>query len=267
MDTLAPSEMHQVGTTGSDDTLLAARPSKQMSDGARSARVAMLSANPSLRVQPDAYGRGAGVEITSFDERYVLTRRMQENSFDIVVLDTSSLDVPAHEFVRDLRRDSDVGIIVASDLLDTVHRVLALEFGADDIIALPADDREVHARIRALARRVQRPVGHLSPGYQFESWRLNLLSRRLVSAQGAEVRLTAKEFEVLSLLLQQSNRPVAREDIHGAYSDRADSRAADALVGRLKRKIIAAGGRDDLIRSVRSVGYVLTANVTQLDSR
>lgn len=180
----------------------------------------------------------------------------------VLIVESGALTIPIHEFVRDLRGASAIGIIVVAQQSTARDRIRALESGADEFLCPAPEPGELLARARALARRIG--TGTLSAVsstlYKFDGWRLDRVARSLVSPVGTPVQLTTREFDALTLLLESANRPVARARFNAADLQ-AESRAPDALVGRLRRKLLAAGADKRLIRPVRSVGYILTGDV------
>lgn len=187
------------------------------------------------------------------------------DSLKVLIVETGVLTTPAQEFVRDMRVASTIGIIFVAQQSTSRDRIMALESGADEFLCPSPDLDELLARARALVRRVGpgAPRSGASTQFEFDGWRLDRVARMIVSPEGTPVQLTAREFDALTLLLETANRPVERARFNVADLQ-VDSRAPDALVGRLRRKLLAAGADKRLIRPVRSVGYILTADVRRL---
>ncbi len=183
----------------------------------------------------------------------------------IVVIDHAALPVPTHEFVRNLRGASTVGIVIVAEQSSAAQRILALESGADEFLSPIPEVGELLARLRSLARRIGPEVvtSPTSTRFEFDGWSLDRLARSLFSPAGTPVQLTTREFDALTLMLEAANQPVERAQFNVAELN-AESRAPDALVGRLRRKLLAAGASKRLIRPVRSIGYILSADVRRL---
>lgn len=181
---------------------------------------------------------------------------------DIVILVSGGFDPAIQEVIRTLRKRSDIGIIVIGPNEEPTDRILHLELGADDHICQTQGVREALARIKGLARRIECAGVTESKEYEFDGFRLMVSTRSLTSRDGVQVPITLREFDTLLLLLKNANRTVGRADIQGVGNAQVESRAADAIVGRLRRKLSANGGRQGLIRSVRSVGYTLSSPVS-----
>lgn len=204
----------------------------------------------------------SGTPISPIPTRPALLEHLECKQLDVVLLDWNEPATPLHELIRQLRAVSRIGLIAISSHADIVDRVLAYEFGADDCFSHMLDPREGLARVRALARRISQEGAGPPQGYEFDGWRLDLMSRTLVHETLGAVNLTSREFDALCVLLRSANRPVDRQEL--SDEDVAGSRAADAIVGRLRRKLVAAGAGERMIRPIRSIGYMLAANVSDL---
>lgn len=169
-----------------------------------------------------------------------------------VVLDIGLPGTDGVEVCRRLRAAGDrtpVLFVTARD--DEVDRVLGLELGADDYVTKPFSPRELVARVHAVLRRAQpqvEPVTRTLGPVTVD------VERRRVWNAGAEVALTATEFELLAHLLRQPGRVWRREELLGAvwgYSAAGGSRTVDVHISQLRSKL----GRTCPIRTVRGVGY------------
>ncbi len=157
---------------------------------------------------------------------------------------------------------------------DVIDRVVGLETGADDYLAKPFHLREVLARIRTVLRRSRGMAPSVSPDGAreagdvliFEGWQLDLLRRELRRPDGASVPLTTGEFELLRALAGNANRVLSRDQLSARIKGRSSvalSRAVDAQVVRLRRKIEQDPAHPALIRTVHGAGYVFAATVTR----
>ena len=177
--------------------------------------------------------------------------RVQRGNFDLIILDIMLPHIDGFETCRRIRKQSDVPIIMLTARGDVMDRVVGLEMGADDYLPKPFDPRELVARIQNVLKR-----GQLAQSKQvFETGQLVIdLNRKLVERDGKAIDITAQEFELLSLLIQNQNKVFSRDEIMQALKGiDADvySRAIDVLVSRLRLKL----GRAELIRTVRGSGY------------
>jgi DNA-binding response OmpR family regulator len=169
---------------------------------------------------------------------------------DVVVLDLGLPDADGLTVLREIRRTSDVPVIIATARGDETDRIVGLELGADDYVVKPFSVRELAARARAVARRrrVESSIG---------SRRLVIdRNAHTVRFDGAVVELTAKEFDLLAVLAEQPGRAVSRQEIFSRVWDPVwvgTGKTLDVHIGTLRRKL----GDTDIIETIRGVGYRL----------
>jgi len=176
---------------------------------------------------------------------------------DLIILDWMLPKLSGLDVLRRLRHESQVPVLFLTARSDEADRVLGLELGADDYLVKPFSPRELVARVTAILRRGARP--DLSPE-RLRHGPLELdLQARVVTIHGAEVDVTALEFELLQALAAAPGRVFRRDELiervwGGGYE--GGDRVVDVHVSNLRHKLARAGG-DDLIRTVRGVGYAL----------
>jgi DNA-binding response OmpR family regulator len=177
--------------------------------------------------------------------------------YDLVLLDVMLPNRSGFDVLRSLRRSSDVPVIMLTARDNETDCVVGLELGADDYITKPFKPRELVARIRAVLRRTERagrdaaePLSEVRVG---DVW----LSRiaRLAMRGGQKLDLTTAEFDLLQHLLLRAGTAVPRDELAQAALGRmrgtGTERNVDTLVSKLRGKL----GADDLIKTVRNVGY------------
>lgn len=187
----------------------------------------------------------------------------------VVLLDIGLPGEDGLSFARYLRERHDIGIIILSGAGETIDRIIGLEIGADDYLAKPFDLRELHARLKSVARRYLRPVvsgvtaaQHTAPGSRRLSvgdCRLDLDRQQLFDAAGQEIAVTAMEFELLRVFAERPNRPLSRDTLLDLTQNREwdpFDRSIDIRIARLRRKIEADPEKPRIIRTVRGVGYM-----------
>jgi len=173
---------------------------------------------------------------------------------DVVLLDLVLPDLDGYEVCRRLRARSDVPIIVITARGDEVDRVVGLELGADDYLVKPFGFRELVARIRAVNRRRQARADEPRP-IRVGPLELDRRTRRVRMA-GADVALTAKEFDLLALLAEDAGAVLTRQEILEAVWDAhwyGPTKTLDVHVASLRRKL----GDPTMIETVRGVGFRL----------
>lgn len=180
----------------------------------------------------------------------------------LVVLDVMLPGTNGFEVLRRLRSDSNIPVLMLTARGDDVDRIVGLEMGADDYLPKPFNPRELVARIRAVLRRVR---GDGEKPQTAGSERLHIgdieldKSTRLVRRSGEPVALTAVEFDLMELLMKSAGRIVTREDLVRSVLGRELSpydRAIDTHVSNLRKKLGAANGVTERIKTIRGVGYI-----------
>ncbi|WP_097093567.1 response regulator [Novosphingobium sp. Chol11] len=191
------------------------------------------------------------------------------HSADLIVLDLNLPDGDGLNLCRELRaQGSDVRIIMVSARGSAIDRVLGLELGADDYLTKPFEPRELLVRIRNLLRRAQiddpeRQRDKSARTASFGPWRLDLFQRRLIAEDGRLVMLSSAEFRLLSRFIDEPNVVLSRENlVPERRATAAFDRSIDLQVSRLRQKLAAMPGGEELILTVRGEGYVLARPVS-----
>jgi len=175
---------------------------------------------------------------------------------DLMVLDLMLPDTSGTDLCRELRSDAafaELPIIMLTARADEVDRVVGFELGADDYVTKPFSPRELVLRVRAVLRR-RNPAASEPDALVHGALQLDAARHRCF-VDGAEVDLTAKEFELLSQLMGQPGRVMTRDGLLDRVwgSDiTVTTRTIDTHVKRLREKLGEAG---DLIETVRGIGY------------
>jgi two-component system alkaline phosphatase synthesis response regulator PhoP len=173
---------------------------------------------------------------------------------DLIVLDVMLPGMDGIEVLAKLRRESDVYVILLTAKTEETDKIVGLSVGADDYVTKPFSPRELVARIKAALRRLQ--AGSTQTGEDvlaFEHIRIDMGSRR-VWVEGEEVDLTAIEFDLLKNLAENRGRVLSREQLLEnvwGYDYYGEIRVVDVHIGHIRQKL----GREDLIATVRGVGY------------
>lgn len=189
-------------------------------------------------------------------------RSLQAGSFDLVILDIMLPGMSGLEVLKQLRKFSELPVIMLTARGEDIDRILGLEFGADDYIPKPFNPRELVARIKAILRRTQ--SSGAEPGKQVVGV-LELDERtRQVTAQGQALRLTGTEFEILRCLIESPGGVVTREELSKQALGRhllPYDRSIDTHISNLRGKLESAGVQDPGIQNQRGVGYRLVPEV------
>lgn len=182
---------------------------------------------------------------------------------DMMLPDTNGLLVLQHM----QRQRPDLLVIMLTGMGSEADMVVGLEMGADDYIAKPFNPRVVVARARAALRRCGRlahPEMRHDEGWQFNGWRLDDTRCQLFNPQRESVPLTQGEYTLLRALVGHARKVLTRDQLleltHSESLDVFD-RTIDVLIMRLRRKIEANPHQPNLIRTIRGLGYVFSADV------
>jgi two-component system phosphate regulon response regulator OmpR len=233
-------------------------------DTATPPRVLIVDDDPALRELLTDYLGVSGFIVDAAGDGAQMRQCMARNTPDMVVLDIMLPGEDGLSLARQLRRDSEIPILMLSARGEEIDRVVGLEVGADDYLAKPFSPRELLARVRALLRRSQ--VGARSERapepdgqhYAFGPFTLDDVARRVLR-DGAEVPTTAAEFDLLSVFVKRPNRVLSRDDLISqlkGYERDAFDRSIDVRVTRIRRKIEADPAHPQYIRTVRGAGYL-----------
>ncbi len=234
-----------------------------------------------------------GFRVTQRHTGPALMELMVEDAPDMVLLDLGLPGEDGFAIARRLREHWNCGLVIVTGRGDAVDRIVGLEIGADDYVTKPFDLRELLARIKAVLRRSHAdasapaaaaqaeaaPRPHSAPStpsdppgaananherFRFAGWLLDQRARRLVSPEGVEVMLTSGEFDLLKVFVQHPGRVLSRDFLLESTRGREAApfdRTVDVQIGRLRRKLESDPQDPKLLKSVRSVGYVLVPPV------
>ena len=181
------------------------------------------------------------------------------NSYDMILLDVMLPKMDGFEVCQAIREFSDVPIVMLTAKGDDMDKILGLEYGADDYITKPFNILEVKARIKAIMRRTspERAPQVQSSVIEKGDIKLDCDSRRLFINDN-EINLTAREFELLEILIKNENKVYSRESllksVWGEYYP-GDVRTVDVHVRRLREKIEANPSEPKYVHTKWGVGY------------
>lgn len=181
------------------------------------------------------------------------------NEYDMILLDIMLPKMDGFEVCQAIREFSDMPIVMLTAKGDDMDKILGLDYGADDYITKPFNILEVKARIKAIMRRTAGPreKKEVSPIVEKGDLRLDCDSRRLFIS-GREVNLTAKEFDLLELLVKNENKVYSRENLLGLVWGKdypGDVRTVDVHVRRLREKIETNPSEPKYVHTKWGVGY------------
>ena len=184
---------------------------------------------------------------------------IQSKEYDIILLDVMLPKKDGFEVCQQVREFSGVPIVMLTAKGEDMDKILGLEYGADDYITKPFNILEVKARIKAILRRSGKKAEPVKPVniLEINGMKVELDSRR-VFVHGKELNLTAKEFDLLELLMAHPNKVYSRNELLDTIwgsTYPGDARTVDVHVRRLREKIEENPGEPVYIHTKWGVGY------------
>lgn len=219
------------------------------------ARILIIDDEPSIHTVVSAYLDAEGFEHLSAMDGPSGLKAARSFKPDIIILDVMLPDMDGIELLANLRRDSDVYVIMLTARTEEVDKIVGLSVGADDYLTKPFSPRELIARIKAALRRLQGATSSAEGALvlTFAHLRIDLSERRVWLGQQL-IELTAIEFDLLVTLAQNQSMVLSREQLLEkvwGYEYFGDTRVVDVHIGHIRQKL----GDDRLIQTIRGVGY------------
>ena len=200
-----------------------------------------------------------GMEVDCAYDGEEALRMAKEKDYDIILLDVMLPKLDGFEVCQQLRETSGVPVVMLTAKGDDMDKILGLEYGADDYITKPFNILEVKARIKAIMRRTEKKTMAQTKSRVIQAGDLMMdCEARRVSIAGREVNLTAKEFDVLELLIFNPNKVYSRENLLNivwGYEYPGDVRTVDVHIRRLREKIEANPSDPKYVHTKWGVGY------------
>ncbi|QOW24194.1 response regulator transcription factor [Lysobacter sp. H23M47] len=210
--------------------------------------------------------REAGFNVAAAGSALEMYRSMLTREFAFFVLDVGLPDEDGFSIVRHLRSLTRAGLVLLTGRASADDKVRGLEGGADAYLAKPVDVAVLVATLRSIGRRVEgNPVDVHVPGQKqrADGWTFDLDRWRVLPPNGAMVKLSVAERELLALLLDTAGEVVPRKRILARLVEKVsdfEEERLEMLIFRLRRKASAAAPGQELpIHTIRGVGYVLAS--------
>lgn len=200
-----------------------------------------------------------GMEVDCAYDGEEALQMIRDKEYDIILLDVMLPKLTGFEVCQQMREFSNVPVVMLTAKGDDMDKILGLEYGADDYITKPFNILEVKARIKAIMRRVEPKQGAGEAVKVIESgdMRLDCEGKRVYIA-GKEISLTAKEYEVLELLMLNPNKVYSRESLLKLVWGTdypGDVRTVDVHIRRLREKIEEHPSEPKYVHTKWGVGY------------
>lgn len=207
----------------------------------------------------EVYLTNAGYGVTALQRGDTVASHVRKNPPSLILLDIMIPGVDGLEVCREVRKFSDVPIIMITARDEEIDRLLGLELGADDYICKPFSPREVVARVKAVLRRARGPQAQkmLAAGEVCV-----VLEMRQAFVGGKDLKLTPCEYNLLKTLLSHPNRVFSRNELINVvqgYDFEGYDRTIDSHVKNLRKKIAKHLPQKEVITTIHGMGYKFNA--------
>ena len=219
-------------------------------------KILIVDDNKQITSILEEYAKNNGYEpIVAFDGEDALIKFESENP-DILLLDVMMPQKDGFEVCREIRKASNVPIIMITARGEDFEKIMGLEIGADDYIVKPFSPGEVMARVKAIMRRISNEEKELDI-FSFSNLKINLKDYT-VSVEDNNISLTKKEFEILWTLANNRNMAFSRDKLLNSvwgYDYFGDNRTVDSHIKRLRSKLDSYTHMDWDIKTIWGLGY------------
>lgn len=231
-------------------------------------RILLADDEASIRRILETRLKMAGYDVYTAQDGEEAVAAFNKYNPDLVVLDVMMPKMDGYGVTREIRRTSDVPIIILTALGDVSERITGLELGADDYVIKPFSPKELEARVKAVLRRtsdknVVVPTGGKAVAKNvITTGNIKIdTARRQVYRKNERIRLTGMEFSLLELLVNNSGQAYSRNEIlQHVWSypadHRIDTRVVDVHISRLRSKLETDPTNPELILTARGIGYM-----------
>lgn len=208
-----------------------------------------------------------GIELDCAEEAETGLKKLQANKPDLLLLDVMLPGRDGFSICREVRKSSDIPIIMLTARGDVIDRVSGLELGADDYIGKPFEPRELVARIQTILRRVDASAVDERSRLEFDGLSIDTESRS-IEVDGRLVELTSMEYELLCILARKAGTKMSRDEILSELRgiDTAIlTRSVDIMISRVRQKLGDSAKPARFIQTVWGRGYVFVGRPVEHD--
>lgn len=199
------------------------------------------------------YLSDSGYRVTTAEHAAEARARLEGISFDLLVLDVMMPGESGLDLTRDLRRTSNIPILMLTARGEASDRIDGLERGVDDYLAKPFEPRELLLRIGTILRRAQAPGSRKHDEISLGPCRFNITRGELWNGD-RQIRLTTREVQLMRIFAANAGKPLSRLDL---CDNEAAERSIDVQINRLRRKLEADPKNPLYLQTVRGEGYAL----------
>lgn len=203
------------------------------------------------------YLKQFNINVTNYEEPFMALSSLKLKKYDLIILDLTLPGMDGLDVCKAIVKDFDIPIIISSARSDIADKVTALQLGADDYLPKPYDPRELEVRIKTILRR----FNHSNNKDLEEKNKTFVLDeeKKEIRKNTKYVKLTAAEFEVLSLLIKRENFVISREDIFDnsdlLNQDYESSGSLAVIINRIRHKIEDNPKEPKYLQTIRGMGY------------
>ncbi|MGB5792208.1 response regulator transcription factor [Poseidonibacter sp.] len=219
--------------------------------------IAMLEDDVELADVLTQYLKQFNINVTNYEEPFMALSSLKLKKYDLIILDLTLPGMDGLDVCKAIVKDFDIPIIISSARSDIADKVTALQLGADDYLPKPYDPRELEVRIKTILRR----FNHSNNKDLEEKNKTFVLDeeKKEIRKNTKYVKLTAAEFEVLSLLIKRENFVISREDIFDnsdlLNQDYESSGSLAVIINRIRHKIEDNPKEPKYLQTIRGMGY------------
>ena len=228
-------------------------------------RILIIEDDADIRMIEEIYIQSSGMETVSAESWNEARKKLEENSFDLILLDIMLPDVNGYEICRQIRKTLDIPILMVTAKTELADKLKGLNVGADDYILKPFDPVELVARINANIRQYERLTGKSTENaadvstIKLGNIEIDLNSRR-VYKNGEEIKMPNREFELLRFMAENPNIVFSKEQLFEkiwGYDYVGDSATVTVHINRIREKIEDDSKDPKILETVWGAGYRL----------
>ena len=220
--------------------------------------VLMVEDDSELAEVLSQYLKKFNIHVTNYEDPFLALSALKLSSYDLVILDLTLPGMDGLDVCKNILEHHDIPIIISSARSDITDKVIALQLGADDYLPKPYDPRELEIRIRTILRRYKKSLEEKEITKTFV---LNE-EKREIRKNAEVIKLTAAEYEVLSLFLKRVDFIISREDIFEnsnlLNSDYDNVGSLSVIINRIRHKIEDNSKSPKYLHTIRGMGYKFT---------
>lgn len=217
-------------------------------------RILIVDDEPRIRELVKKYAAFEGIDVAESGDGMDAVEKCRLQSFDLIVMDAMLPGLDGYSAVREIRKTSDVPVIMLSARGEEYDRLHGFETGVDDYVVKPFSPRELMMRVTAILRRSAKAQDKEREIYESEGIRVDFTARQ-VQVDGQTVEMTPKEYDLFFFLVRNRGMALTRETLIGkvwGYDFSGDDRTLDTHIKLLRKSL---GSQSHRVVTLRGVGY------------